>query len=451
MVLYHTAQACRLTNQLMTSRRSPPSTASGDIVALLLIYLILYSGSIHGNVGVAGVLGFAAIEIAGHHGSCSKTASKTAAWYPTAASSLNFQKDANAPQEEKVAASEKLTIFNPKRRRRIPVLSYKDNYVIVSKPAGMTMHHNSNSRWGRSKQPVLETIIKKQLSRKPFLVHRLDHRTSGALFLAFDSETAARLHGRLRQPDAIKLYVALVRGDLREKFKCAATRSSDDGSHDFDLSMRCSVGSVVGSRGKIPHLLSDDTTDNDSREIVYSRSEYNAKITVSLPIKIDKIDNIEKEAETDFYFLSAMNWDDESDENDSAEINKSLSLLLCRPKTGKIHQIRRHVARGLQSPIIGDSEHGDSRVNRFWREFGFNRLGLHCLYVELPGSDDEGGINCIAPLSEDFKGALQCDELSILWEEAVNVLPSLRIEPYDERGGTFGRHFSSRKQSENIS
>jgi 23S rRNA-/tRNA-specific pseudouridylate synthase len=69
---------------------------------------------------------------------------------------------------------------NKIQRERIPILSYKSNYVIVSKPAGMTMHRNSNA-WGQAKTiPVLESTIHKQLARKPYLVHRLDHRTSGA-------------------------------------------------------------------------------------------------------------------------------------------------------------------------------------------------------------------------------------------------------------------------------
>ena len=92
------------------------------------------------------------------------------------------------------------------KRPRIPILSYQNNYVT-----GMSMHHNSKSRWGRNGL-VLEQSIKKQLARRPYLVHRLDHRTSGACILGFDSSTTANLHGRLRSKDAIKLYVALVRG-----------------------------------------------------------------------------------------------------------------------------------------------------------------------------------------------------------------------------------------------
>lgn len=357
---------------------------------------------------------------------------------------LKSQKD-DKLLEEKDATIQTTTVQH--KRQRIPVLSYKNDYVIVSKPAGMTMHRNSNS-WFRSKHPVLETTIKKQLSRKPFLVHRLDHRTSGALLLAFNSEMAGSLHGRLRSDESTKLYVALVRGDLRQKFKSAAAAGTEDGG-DIDLSVT-GKGSVIGSCVNIPNVVDDVT---DTRDSVASHhldaSEYKSKITVNLPIKID---GIEKEAQTEFYFLSSMTLDDEDEDTDGPYVTKSLSLLLCQPKTGRTHQIRRHAIRALQSPIIGDSEHGDSRVNRFWREkIGFDRLGLHCFYLHLPSSADyDDDIKCIAPLTDDFKGSLECDELSPLWEDAVMRLPSLASEPYDDRGGTFGRNYR-RDKAENAS
>jgi len=60
------------------------------------------------------------------------------------------------------------------------------------------------------------------------------------------------------------------------------------------------------------------------------------------------------------------------------------SLLRARPLTGRFHQIRRHLA-GTGHPILGDSSHGDTRVNRTWREQrGLDRLALHCFRLELP-------------------------------------------------------------------
>jgi tRNA pseudouridine65 synthase len=297
------------------------------------------------------------------------------------------------------------------KRQRIPILSYKDNYVIVSKPAGVSMHKTGMKLWGHAaKFPSLEKLIRKQLSRKPYLVHRLDHRTSGAVLMGFDSQTAGKLHGRLRGDGAVKLYIALVRGDLRERFASS---------------------NAAGERlAGIHHLY--------------------GKITIDLPIIAD---DVEKEAITDFYFLSSIDLNDKfaSNEGTSIEVpfsNKALSLLLCRPRTGRIHQIRRHLVKGLNSPVIGDTEHGDSRVNRFWREtIGLDRLALHCWHLYLPpiGQNDESFeddevIQCIAPLPDDFADALHHPELKQLWNEATQLEPRLKMQHYDERGGTFGRN-----------
>ncbi|KAL7521178.1 hypothetical protein ACHAWX_005866 [Stephanocyclus meneghinianus] len=329
-----------------------------------------------------------------------------------------------------VAPADMSTQFVKHRRERIPILSYEDNHVIVSKPAGVSMHRNF-PRWGHAaKSPGLEKLVQKQLSRKPYLVHRLDHRTSGAVIMGFDSQTAAMLHGKLRDEEAVKLYLALVRGDLRERFETAGRSVSGEALSDI-----------------LPKTI-DDATNSTGRKRL-------AKITVNLPIDVH---GVQKEAKTDFYFLSSIDLNGHSaDETIKQEkipfTNKALTLLLCQPTTGRTHQIRRHLRKALNSPIIGDSEHGDSRVNRFWREtIGLDRLGLHCWYIELPPrnkdyhikpnkSSDDVLIQCIAPLPDDFTNALRHGKLKQLWEEALQAEPRLSLEPVDERGCTFGRHY----------
>jgi hypothetical protein len=290
--------------------------------------------------------------------------------------------------------------------------------------------------------------------------------------------------------DATKVYVALVRGDLRDKFQQAATAAIIENSDErvntsIDMSLD-GDGSIIGSRGSMPMTTSTVWNKED---------EYNGKITVNLPIKVKIDDNeIEKDATTDFYFLSSMTAVDENDhsnnnikavndcddddgstysktkadtKNSIPWINKSLTLLLCHPRTGRTHQIRRHVQKAFHAPIIGDVEHGDSRVNRYWREsIGLDRLGLHCWYLKLPqpptlssptssplltsivNDDDDFNSNiieCVAPLTVDFANALHNDMLKMMWSEACRIEPRLEMGPYDDRGGTFGRNFKNRK------
>lgn len=65
------------------------------------------------------------------------------------------------------------------------------------------------------------------------------------------------------------------------------------------------------------------------------------------------------------------------------------TLVSVTPLTGRTHQIRRCVYR-LTMPVMGDAQHGESKVNRYWRETaGLDSLALHCLAIERVGDDDD--------------------------------------------------------------
>lgn len=256
----------------------------------------------------------------------------------------------------------------PKRkpRPRIPILRYEDDWVCINKPTGMTVHRSKNTR--RS-EPVVTTSLKRQLSRKVLPIHRLDHRTSGAMLLAFDSATAATMQTALT--NANKTYFALVRGDWDQ---LAATRGQDS-------------------------------------------------VRVDKPLKIH---DVEKEAVTIFRKLASV----------SCDQGVSCSLITAHPQTGRTHQIRRH-AFYLGIPILGDSEHGDTRVNRLWRnQWGLNRLALHCLSVEILLYGKEEKI--VAPVPENLKSVLNSPSLARLWSDGCSQESSLSTDWIDKRGGTLG-------------
>ena len=80
------------------------------------------------------------------------------------------------------------------------------------------------------------------------------------------------------------------------------------------------------------------------------------------------------------------------------------SLVEARPRTGRFHQIRRHMSH-LRHPIAGDSNYGTGWFNRKIRdEVGLTRLALHAASSTLPTSAGEREIR--APLAEDFAAAL---------------------------------------------
>lgn len=99
------------------------------------------------------------------------------------------------------------------------------------------------------------------------------------------------------------------------------------------------------------------------------------------------------------------------------------SLLRVRPKTGRFHQVRRHV-RDLSHPVVQDRQHGDNKINRWWRQtHDYTRLGLHCLRLELPMGD---GLVVESPLFTDHY-----DLFTQLpwWDDAVAKEPALARPP----------------------
>lgn len=96
------------------------------------------------------------------------------------------------------------------------------------------------------------------------------------------------------------------------------------------------------------------------------------------------------------------------------------SLVACRIRTGRFHQVRRHLA-GIGHPILGDSKHGDTRVNRWWREeHGLPRLMLHGFRLEAALPD--GPAKACCPLWPDMRELLS--QLP-LFEQAVEREPDL--------------------------
>jgi len=70
----------------------------------------------------------------------------------------------------------------------------------------------------------------------------------------------------------------------------------------------------------------------------------------------------------------------------TAAVPMPCTLVLVKPRTGRMHQIRRH-AYHMGMPVLGDTEHGESRTNWWWRNHvNLHRLALHCVTLDLPVS-----------------------------------------------------------------
>ncbi|MBZ0334144.1 tRNA pseudouridine synthase C [Marinobacter sp. JH2] len=225
---------------------------------------------------------------------------------------------------------------------------YCDQWLLaVHKPSGLLVH--------RSPIDKHETEFALQYARElnggqhVYPIHRLDRPTSGLLLFARDSETA-RIMGQAMMAGAVaKTYQAVVRGWTPES-------------------------------GVIDHALRDEPEDRrlkgQEQPLREACTRYRRLATTELPVEIER------------YPTSRY------------------SLVELYPKTGRKHQLRRHM-KHINHPIIGDANHGRGRHNRYFAErFGHGRLLLAAteLRFQHPVTDDEVVLN--APLEKSFQDVL---------------------------------------------
>lgn len=92
---------------------------------------------------------------------------------------------------------------------------YQDEYLVaINKPHGLLVHRSSIA--ADATEFALQ-MLRDQLQRKVYLVHRIDRKTSGILVFAFDPKINAVLGKSWSDRAVIKTYLAVVRGWLSEK------------------------------------------------------------------------------------------------------------------------------------------------------------------------------------------------------------------------------------------
>lgn len=85
---------------------------------------------------------------------------------------------------------------------------------------------------------------------------------------------------------------------------------------------------------------------------------------------------------------------------------RELSLVEVSPRTGRVHQIRRHM-RHINHHLIGDTTYGKGKLNRAIRaRYGLSRLALHALSLEFPHPRTGEPLVVVDPLADDFADAL---------------------------------------------
>jgi len=203
---------------------------------------------------------------------------------------------------------------------------FQDEYIIaVNKPSGMLVHRSWLDKY--ETQFVMQTL-RDQIGQHVFPLHRLDRPTSGVLIFALSSEIASKMMPLFANHEMEKKYYAIVRGWIDE-----------GGILDYPL------------KEELDKIADKFTrTDKAPQEAV---TEYRPLATVEVPYSTGRF-------ETSRYCLVEM-----------------------KPKTGRKHQLRRHMAH-LRHPIVGDTSHGDGKHNRLFREnYETHQLLLHASEIEF--------------------------------------------------------------------
>jgi tRNA pseudouridine65 synthase len=123
---------------------------------------------------------------------------------------------------------------------------------------------------------------------------------------------------------------------------------------------------------------------------------------IDTPIKNNDT-GVYKDALTTYKTLLTYEWDMPVTPYDKSRY----SLIELTPKTGRMHQLRKHLNK-INHPIIGDHKYGDRNYNKtFTKEFSFDKLLLHAKQLRFthPFTHQEMEVNASIP--ENWKVVLK--------------------------------------------
>ncbi len=235
----------------------------------------------------------------------------------------------------------------------IRVIAETDDVLVVNKPAGLIVHSDGRTQeptlaeWILREYPSLANVGEPWLSPQgesvpcPGIVHRLDRTTSGVMLLAKTTEAYSYLKNEFKERRVEKIYHAFVYGHME----------SPDGKI---------VAEIIRSSEPPKRWYARGCDETDKRAAI-----------------------------TEWRLLKRLT---------DPETEESASYLEVRPKTGRTHQIRVHLASTLH-PLVADHLYAPERKPIL----GFSRAALHAfsISVVLQGKREI----FLAPLPDDFRAA----------------------------------------------
>mmetsp|Transcript_9154 Transcript_9154/g.16385 ORF Transcript_9154/g.16385 Transcript_9154/m.16385 type:complete len:525 (-) Transcript_9154:41-1615(-) len=196
----------------------------------------------------------------------------------------------------------------------LPVIYEDDHFAIVNKPAGVVVYAQRKGGHGvmtvRAALPFAVQPSKVgtySTLRRPQPVHRLDKPTSGLLVIAKTKPAMVHLSHQFRDRKVKKTYMAIVNGIPQEPVETTISSKEAYG-----------MGVDVDPDGTQSWQLIDHPLDEKSAVTIWRSVKYTKSLV--------------------------------------AEDNY-VTLIELKPKTGRYHQLRRHMAWVCQRPLVGDTEY----------------------------------------------------------------------------------------------
>ncbi|MBU0720539.1 tRNA pseudouridine(65) synthase TruC [bacterium] len=235
---------------------------------------------------------------------------------------------------------------------------YQDEYlVIVNKPSGLLVH---KSMIDRHEIYFAMKIIRDQIGKYVYPVHRLDKPTSGVLLFALDKESARLMSEQFQEHTIEKKYLAVVRGYTQES-----------GIIEHPLSVK--LDKIADKNAK---------EDKEPQEAL---TEYTRLAKVELPHATGRYEKTR------------------------------YSLLEVLPRSGRKHQIRRHM-KHISHHLLGDTKYGRGEHNKFIRQqYDCHRMLLHASSLKFRHPHSGADITVIAALDETFQDIFK----SFAWQEWI--------------------------------
>lgn len=231
----------------------------------------------------------------------------------------------------------------------ITVLYRDEAIVAVHKPAGLLVHRREGPPYDGS---FALQMVRDQIRQRVYPVHRLDRPTSGVLVFALSPHAARALVDAFATGQVVKRYLAVVRGFTEPQ-----------GVVDYPLHEH------PGGPGQ--------------------RSEHVRKAAQPAITAYRRLATAELPFATKRYPTSRY------------------SLVEAYPRTGRTHQIRRHM-KHICHPVIGDTTHGDGSHNRLFRErLDCRRLLLTAGQISMPHPGTGRLLTITAPLDEGFRALIR--------------------------------------------